>query len=100
MGEQVYQPWEEAIERTIVLADPWGEPTLRLGDLLSGARPEAPLAPTVSAPAPSECLNSAQTCQSFPIDIAAGSEEEPLRCRRWRRGGRADPHLACRARYD
>jgi hydrogenase maturation protease len=31
VGEQVYRPWEEAIERTVVLYDPWGEPTLRLG---------------------------------------------------------------------
>jgi hypothetical protein len=39
VGEQVYRPWEEAIERTIVLHDPWGEPTLRLGDLLMQDQP-------------------------------------------------------------
>jgi hypothetical protein len=89
VGEQVYQPWEEAIERTVVLQDPWGEPTLRLGDLLS-QHPPASIDPTpeprdrsrpVAAMRPQSQALSAVSGHglSFPIDILAGSEEELLR---------------------
>ncbi|MGH2344670.1 MAG: hypothetical protein ACRDG4_05555, partial [Chloroflexota bacterium] len=53
VGEQVYQAWEEAIERTIPVAGTEGGTALRLGDLLA-------------------------SCRSQLIDIAAGSAEEPL----------------------
>lgn len=52
VGAQVYRPWEEAIEREIVVKAPDGQP-LRIGDLVAQSL-------------------------SVPIDVPAGSAEEPL----------------------
>lgn len=54
VGEQVYRPWEEAIEREIVIGGPQDIPPLRLGDLIGRGR-------------------------RIAIDVPAGHEDEPLR---------------------